>query len=85
MSHEVVAFGRGEELECGGDQRADLIEGSWPRRPEEGLQLRTRQPALKRSREVVLTIAANRLIRVPEVDGAGNRRFGRWAQRRPSP
>ena len=43
MPHKVVAFSRGEEFECGGDQRADLIEGSGPRRPQKGLQLRKRQ------------------------------------------
>ena len=43
MPDKVVAFSGGEEVECGGDQRADLIEGSGPRRPQEGLQLRKRQ------------------------------------------
>jgi hypothetical protein len=40
MSHEVVALAWSEELEGGRDQRADLIEGSWPRRSQERFQFR---------------------------------------------
>ena len=40
MPDEVVAFGRGEEFERSGDQRANVIEGAWTRRTQEGLQLR---------------------------------------------
>src|SRR5262245_14078089 len=43
MPDKVAAFGWGESLERGDDQCADLIEGSWPRGPQESLQLRKRQ------------------------------------------
>ena len=43
MSHEVVAFGFGKEFERGGNQRAHLIERSWPCSTQERFQLRKRQ------------------------------------------